>query len=59
MFSWRERSLLLAAFMIAAACPASAEEPGHYGYGVVATPAQIAGWNIDARGDDGAGLPPG
>ena len=23
------------------------------------TPAQIAGWDIDARGDDGAGLPPG
>ena len=24
-----------------------------------ATPAQIAGWDIDVRGDDGAGLPPG
>ena len=24
-----------------------------------ATPAQIAGWDIDVRGEDGAGLPPG
>ena len=24
-----------------------------------ATPEQIAGWDIDVRGDDGAGLPPG
>src|ERR1700722_12581590 len=59
MFNWRERSLLLSACMIAAASPASAEEPGHYGYGTVATLAQIAGWDIDVRGDDGAGLPPG
>ncbi|MGH6677417.1 MAG: c-type cytochrome [Bradyrhizobium sp.] len=38
---------------------AVAAEPGHYGYGKLATPAQIAGWNIDVRGDDGKGLPPG
>lgn len=38
---------------------AMAAEPGHYGYGTIATPAQIAGWNIDVRGDDGLGLPPG
>ena len=25
----------------------------------MATPAQIAGWDIDVRGEDGAGLPPG
>lgn len=38
---------------------ASAGSPGQFGYGKVATPAQIAGWNIDVRGTDGAGLPPG
>ena len=30
-----------------------------FGYGKPATPAEIAGWDIDARGDDGKGLPPG
>ena len=33
--------------------------PGHFGYGTPATPEQIAGWDIDVRGDDGAGLPAG
>lgn len=33
--------------------------PGYYGYGTPPTPAQIAGWDIDVRGDDGKGLPPG
>ncbi len=36
-----------------------AAEAGHFGYGKLATPAEIAGWDIDVRGDDGAGLPPG
>jgi mono/diheme cytochrome c family protein len=49
-------SLLASAICLGAA---SASEPGHYGYGSIATPAQIAGWDIDARGDDGVGLPPG
>lgn len=30
-----------------------------FGYGQPATAEQIAGWDIDVRGDDGAGLPPG
>jgi S-disulfanyl-L-cysteine oxidoreductase SoxD len=51
--------LLCAAIGIAAAPFAHAAEPGHYGYGETATPEQIAGWNIDVRGDDGEGLPPG
>jgi len=38
---------------------ASAAEPGHFGYGTVPTAEQIAGWDIDARGEDGVGLPPG
>jgi cytochrome c len=32
--------------------------PGPYGLGRPATPAEIAGWDIDVRAD-GAGLPPG
>jgi S-disulfanyl-L-cysteine oxidoreductase SoxD len=39
-------------------CLARAETPGPYGIGRVATPAEIAGWNIDI-GRDGSGLPPG
>jgi mono/diheme cytochrome c family protein len=48
---------LVAGIMTATA--AAASEPGHYGYGTTATPAQMAGWDIDVRGDDGFGLPPG
>jgi cytochrome c len=63
MFSLASRSLLLGAAMTAAlvatATAAGAAEPGHYGYGRPASPEEIAGWNIDVRGDDGAGLPPG
>jgi mono/diheme cytochrome c family protein len=59
MFSSRKRLLLLCAGLIAATSFARAAEPGYYGYGAKPTPEQIAGWNIDARGDDGAGLPPG
>ncbi|WP_375412168.1 c-type cytochrome [uncultured Bradyrhizobium sp.] len=36
---------------------AFAAEPGHYGYGKPASPAEVAGWDIDVRGEDGAGLP--
>jgi mono/diheme cytochrome c family protein len=60
MFSSRKPALLLCASMIAAGGTlARAAEPGFYGYGDQPTPAQITGWNIDARGDDGVGLPPG
>ncbi|MDO9295401.1 c-type cytochrome [Bradyrhizobium sp.] len=67
MFRQASRPLLLGAALTAAlkaalvaiATAAGAAEPGHYGYGRPATPAEIAGWNIDVRGDDGAGLPPG
>lgn len=38
---------------------AMAGSPGQFGYGTPAMPAAIAGWNIDIRGTDGAGLPPG
>jgi len=38
---------------------AAAGSPENFGYGKAATPAEIAGWDIDARGGDGAGLPAG
>ena len=61
MFSSRKRcACSLAA--VAASPPRrpshGAAEPGYFGYGTPATPEQIAGWDIDVRGDDGAGLPP-
>ena len=58
MFSSRKIGLALAAILLAAGM-AGAAEPGSFGYGRVATPAQIAGWDIDVRGEDGAGLPAG
>ncbi|MFZ3308384.1 MAG: c-type cytochrome, partial [Xanthobacteraceae bacterium] len=41
------------------ACSAQAAGPGYFGYGSPATPAEIAGWNIDVHGQDGIGLPDG
>jgi cytochrome c len=53
--------MLISAVLMSAASTslAVAESPGHYGYGKLALPAEIAGWDIDVRGDDGAGLPAG
>jgi cytochrome c len=45
-----------AAAALCLAAQAAAAQP--YGVGQTATPQQIAGWDIDVRGD-GAGLPPG
>lgn len=60
MFSSRKAALLLVAGLFAATCHvARGAEPGHFGYGTPATPAQIAGWDIDVRGEDGVGLPEG
>lgn len=60
MFSSGKRAFIVGiGLAIASGAMAIAAEPGHYGYGKPATPAQIAGWNIDVRGDDGKGLPPG
>lgn len=47
------------AFSAAAPVAVHAQPKKPYGYGKPATPEQIAGWDIDARGDDGAGLPAG
>ena len=59
MLSSRSICLMLGAAIIAASGMADAAGPGHFGYGQQATPEQIAGWDIDVRGQDGAGLPPG
>src|SRR6185369_17370578 len=59
MYSSRKIYLPIMAILLAAGGLAGAAEPGSFGYGSVATPAQIAGWDIDVRGEDGAGLPPG
>jgi S-disulfanyl-L-cysteine oxidoreductase SoxD len=69
MFNSGSHVLLLAlSMMFPASSFASAAEPGHigqtqkpghFGYGLTATPEQISGWDIDVRGDDGAGLPAG
>lgn len=48
-------SLLL---LIKPSLAADAKPAGYYGYGKLATPTQIAGWDIDVR-PDGLGLPPG
>lgn len=50
---------LTLAMFAATLTAAGAAEKQPFGYGTPATPEQIAGWNIDARGDDGQGLPPG
>ena len=59
MYSSRKICLAVLAMVLAAGGLAGAAEPGSFGYGRMATPAQIAGWDIDVRGEDGAGLPPG
>lgn len=63
MFSSASSRLPVLAVLICASCSfvvaARAGSPGQFGYGKVATPSEIAGWNIDVRGTDGAGLPPG
>lgn len=62
MSSWPRLSGLVAAtalFLVSGISIGAAAEKQPFGYGTPATPEQIAGWNIDARGDDGKGLPPG
>src|ERR1700754_4416901 len=55
----RSHRLGLAALAVAMLlCAARAEAQGPYGIGRAATPAEIAGWNLDVGGD-GSSLPPG
>jgi S-disulfanyl-L-cysteine oxidoreductase SoxD len=53
-----QTTLISAAAWFALATLASAADSGSLGIGHVATPAEIAGWDIDVRAD-GHGLPPG
>ena len=55
----RRLSLIAGLILCLGAVNATAGSAGKLGYGTPATPEQIAGWDIDVRGDDGAGLPPG
>lgn len=50
---------LVFVLLLSGAVRSSAAEKKLYGYGVAPSSAQIAGWNIDVRVEDGAGLPPG
>lgn len=50
---------LIGAGAMAFAVAAQAQQKKPYGYGTPATQQQISGWDIDARGDDGEGLPAG
>lgn len=56
-------ALLLAALAVAglAAIELAAQDKplGRYNIGRAVGPAEIKGWDIDVRGDDGLGLPPG
>jgi mono/diheme cytochrome c family protein len=51
-------SLIAACAVVALACAPSAQAQSAYGIGRPATPAEIAGWNIDI-GREGHNLPPG
>jgi len=51
-------SLLIAIALFCAGASASADSPKRHGIGREASPAEIAGWDIDVR-PDGQGLPPG
>lgn len=50
-----------AILLVVAAGGALAQDraPSRFGFGRPVTPAEIKGWDIDVRGDDGLGLPPG
>ncbi|MBE0704371.1 MAG: cytochrome c, partial [Afipia sp.] len=55
-------AMFAVALLAVNAVPASvmaAETHQRFGYGTPATPEQIKGWDIDARAEDGKGLPPG
>lgn len=55
-----QAAAIAALICTAGACiGAQAGSPGRFGYGKIATPEEIAGWDIDVRGDDGVGLPEG
>ncbi len=58
MFRWLSFMLVVAAATFAGVTLAGTTH-AHYGFGRAPTHAEIEGWNIDVRGTDGTGLPPG
>src|SRR6187401_831761 len=52
------RIMCVGVALAASACAAQAKAAGKFGLGKPATPAEIAGWDIDVR-PDGTGLPKG
>jgi S-disulfanyl-L-cysteine oxidoreductase SoxD len=54
----RSRDVIMAASMVLAVSATTLHAQSKYGIGRVATPEEIAGWNIDI-GRDGSGLPAG
>ncbi|HJQ56910.1 MAG TPA: cytochrome c [Vineibacter sp.] len=59
-FSRRRRATgALVALALVGVAEVAAQAPPRYGIGRSATPEMIKGWDIDIRGDDGLGLPPG
>jgi S-disulfanyl-L-cysteine oxidoreductase SoxD len=54
----RSRDIIMAASMVLAVSATAVDAQTKYGIGRVATPEEIAGWNIDI-GRDGRGLPAG
>ena len=60
MSNWARRLAFAAPLIIIfPSAPVFATEKPLYKYGAKASEAQIAGWDIDARGSDGLGLPAG
>ena len=58
MCAWAKGLGRLLGVALAVAASAAWAEPGGFGLGRVATPEEIAGWDVDIR-PDGSGLPPG
>src|SRR5689334_7999224 len=54
--AWRRAAIAMLAVVLAGTPAVHAA--GTFGFGKAATPAEIAGWDIDVR-PDGTGLPPG
>ncbi|HEY9084861.1 MAG TPA: c-type cytochrome [Candidatus Tyrphobacter sp.] len=59
MFRWLSIILIAAVATFAGVTLAGTVQHRQYGFGRPPTHAEIDGWNIDVRGTDGAGLPPG
>jgi cytochrome c len=59
MFRLRELVLLVGVVVVAGGAALAGSPKPRYGYGRAPTADEIKTWDIDVRGGDGAGLPPG